>query len=177
MGFYLVMVGIVVVLVLVLWARSVPRPEGLGPGAGGRLAPCPDTPNCVSSMATDETHFMEPWPYTGSAADARSRLLLILRLLPDVKIVTQDQLYIAAEFRVAQVFVDDVEFLIDPQSHLVHFRSASRIGRSDFGVNRKRMQRIADAFRVEAPEIQPAPAQRDSIPKGPAPDEDDGMSL
>lgn len=177
MGFYLVMIVIVVCLGFVLWARSVPRPEGLGPGADGRLAPCPDTPNCVSSTAGDDTHFMEPWPYSGTTEEARERLLLILRLLPDVKVIVDDETYIAAEFRVAQIFVDDVEFLIDPQNRLVHFRSASRIGHGDFGVNRKRMQHIADAFRIAAPQSSPAPAPTDSLPQGPPPTGDDEMSL
>jgi uncharacterized protein (DUF1499 family) len=178
MGFYLVMVGIVVILGLVLWARSVPRPADLGPGPDGKLAPCPDTPNCVSSMASDEEHAMEPWPYTGTTEEAHARLMLILRLLPDVKVVAEDKTYIGAEFRVGQIFMDDVEFLIDPQNRLVHFRSASRIGRGDFGVNRKRMQRIGEAFRVTAPESRPAPAESDSLPIGPpALGDDDETSL
>lgn len=173
MGFYLVMVVIVVALGLVLWARSVPRPDELGVRPGGTLAPCPGSPNCVSSLARDDTHFMEPWAYSGATEEAHARLMLILRLLPDVEVVEQDETYIGAEFRVGKIFVDDVEFLIDPLNRLVHFRSASRLGRSDFGVNRKRMRRIGDAF--QASRVPPAPAITDSIP--PPDTGDDGMSL
>ena len=159
MTFYLVMTVTVLALALVLWARSVPRPQDLGPRPNGDLAACPDTPNCISSKALGEPHGMDPWPFPGEAAAARERLLLILRLLPNVKIIAEDEFYIAAEFRIAQIFIDDVEFQIDPQEQVVHFRSASRLGHSDFGVNRKRMQRIGDAFRAQ--EKQP---QTDSDP-------------
>ena len=119
MTFYLVMILIVAALGLVLWARSVPRPQNLGVRPSGDLAACLDTPNCISSKALDESQRMAPWPLPGAAEDARERLLLILHLLPNVKIVAEDELYIAAEFRVAQIFIDDVEFQIDPQEQVV----------------------------------------------------------
>ena len=150
--FYLVMISVVVILGLVLWARSVPRSQDLGVSAAGELASCDGASNCVSSMATNQDQFMEPWPYSGATEGARERLLLILRLLPNVKIIAEEETYLAAEFRVAQLFIDDVEFLIDPQVRVVHFRSASRIGVGDFGVNRKRMQRIGDAFKTSWPQ-------------------------
>ena len=163
--FYLVMIGVVVILGLVLWARSVPRSQELGVNAAGELATCNEAPNCISSMASKPEQFMEPWAYSGSTEVARERLLLILRLLPNVKIIAEDETYLAAEFRVAQLFIDDVEFLIDPQIRVVHFRSSSRIGVDDFGVNRKRMQRIGEAFKSSIPRETPEEPQETIEPE------------
>jgi uncharacterized protein (DUF1499 family) len=174
MTFYLLMIGVVVVLGLVLWARSVPRAHDLGVRPSGELAPCPDKPNCVASTASKPEQFLAPWPYTGSSEEARARLLLILRLLPNAQVIADEELYLAAEFRVAQLFMDDVEFRIDPQQQVVHFRSASRLGKSDFGVNRKRLQRIGDAFRASLTvEVPAAPPEADE----PTQDPDNKSSL
>jgi len=86
-------------------------------------------------------------PITTSPEEARVRLLNIVRNMPRTKIITADNDYIYAEFRTATMrFVDDVEFYIDAQHQVIHFRSASRLGYSDLGLNRRRMQAIRDAF-------------------------------
>jgi len=86
---------------------------------------------------------MDPIPFQGSAADALARLQTVLSQRPHVAIVSATGDYLHAEFT-SQVFrfVDDVEFLIDEPAHVIHFRSASRIGRSDLGANRARMERL-----------------------------------
>ncbi|NPU85167.1 MAG: DUF1499 domain-containing protein [Syntrophaceae bacterium] len=125
------------------------RPDGLGLKAG-RLAPCPSSPNCISSQAPreDRTHFAEPFRYAGSAEDARRRLLDVLKALPRVRIVVAEERYIRAEFTSTVFrFVDDVEFVFDDAEKAVHVRSASRVGYSDLGVNRKRVEAIRRAFR------------------------------
>jgi len=176
MTFYLLMVGVVVILGLVLWARSVPRSADLGVNTSGELAACPDSPNCISSMASKPEQFLAPWTYTGSVDEARGRLLLILRLLPNAEVIADEGNYVAAEFRVAQLFMDDVEFLIDPLQKVVHFRSASRLGRGDFGVNRKRMVRIGEAFQTSLSSPPPtAPTPQPSAE--PDDDANDEMSL
>jgi uncharacterized protein (DUF1499 family) len=111
------------------------------------LAPCPDTPNCVSTMATDSTKRMEAWPFTAPAPAVRAALEQVVRALPRTAIVTarEDYLHATVTSRIFR-FVDDVEFHIDTAAGVVHFRSASRVGRSDLGVNRKRMNALRDAF-------------------------------
>jgi len=113
------------------------------------LSPCPDSPNCVSTQApvTDTEHFIEPIPFTGSAADARQKLLAVIAAMPRTEIVTDEETYIHATFA-SQIFrfVDDVQFVIDDAAKTIHFRSASRMGRSDMGVNRKRMEEIRTSF-------------------------------
>ena len=75
------------------------------------------------------------------------RLKVVIGAMPRSKIVTADERYIHAEFSSGLFrFVDDVEFLIDPDTKTIHFRSASRVGRSDLGVNRKRMEEIRQRF-------------------------------
>jgi len=113
-----------------------------------RLAPCPRNPNCVSTQAPEgSSKRMDPISYTGPLAQARERLLRVLRDHPRTRIVKEEPDYLKAECR-SRIFrfTDDVEFLFDDGAKRIHFRSASRIGRKDFGVNRERMEQIRAAF-------------------------------
>jgi uncharacterized protein (DUF1499 family) len=122
------------------------KPDNLGV-VNGRLADCPSSPNCVGTQASDPDHRLEPIHFTGTLEEAMARLKTIVAAMPRSKIVTAGERYMHAEFtsRVFR-FVDDVEFLIDPESKAIHFRSASRLGRSDLGVNRRRMEGICQRF-------------------------------
>ncbi len=90
---------------------------------------------------------MDPIPYQGSMENARRRLLVIVRALPRVSVVEDQVNYIKLEFRSSFFsFVDDVEFEFDDAKKVIDFRSASRVGYYDFGVNRRRMQTIIRKF-------------------------------
>jgi uncharacterized protein (DUF1499 family) len=90
---------------------------------------------------------MEPIPYQGSLSTARARMLAVLRAHPRTRIVEEGPDVLRAECRsLIFRFADDVEIRFDDAAKLVHFRSASRLGRKDFGVNRKRMEMIQQAF-------------------------------
>ena len=107
------------------------------------LAPCPSSPNCVSTQAKDAGHAIAPYRYRKSKAEAKEALKEIVRSLPRTKLVEEDEAYLYYEFTSFLFrFVDDVEFLLDDQTKTVHFRSASRTGYGDFGVNRRRMEEI-----------------------------------
>ena len=111
------------------------------------LAPCPGSPNCVSSLATDNGHHIEPLAYSMSASEALTRLKQILLDEPRTAIVKEEGGYVHAEARSLLFrFVDDVEFLLDTDKAVIHVRSASRTGYSDLGVNRRRVERIRKAF-------------------------------
>ena len=116
------------------------RPDNLGVREG-RLAPCRTTPNCVSSQAdarSDPGHYIEPL-----ARASWSALRELLGELPRVRIVEDQPQYLRAEFTSRLLgFVDDVEFHHHEGAGLIHVRSASRLGRSDFGVNRRRIEQI-----------------------------------
>ncbi|MFK3961045.1 DUF1499 domain-containing protein [Guptibacillus hwajinpoensis] len=113
----------------------------------GKLAPCPDKPNCVSSQSTDEKHGMKPISYNGTAEEALAKLKTILTNRKRTDIVEEGTHYIRAEEKSKLFkFVDDIEFYIDTASESIHFRSASRTGYSDMGVNKKRMNEIKEEF-------------------------------
>lgn len=114
------------------------------------LTPCPDKPNCVSTQATD-AHAIAPIPYRSTQADAMQRLLAILRAMPRTTIVQSGADSVRVEFRTRVFgFVDDAQFAIDDKTKTIHFRSASRVGHSDLGVNRRRMEEIRKAFEAAA---------------------------
>lgn len=116
-------------------------PGGLGV-RDGRLAPCPDSPNCVSSFETGETHGIAP---LRGGLEQVERVLLGMR---GTNIVRSEAGYLYAEFTSRIMgFVDDVEFLFDPDAGVTHVRSASRLGHSDLGANRRRVERIRAALR------------------------------
>ena len=107
------------------------------------LEPCPSSPNCVSTQAQDEGHAIAPFRYRKSRAEAKEALKDLIRSLPRAKLVEEDETYLHYEvtsllFR----FVDDVEFLFDDDTKTIHFRSASRTGYGDLGVNRTRMEQV-----------------------------------
>lgn len=90
---------------------------------------------------------MEPIRYQGSVEDARERLLGVIHSSPRSTVVQNEGIYVKVEFRSAIFsFVDDVEFEFDDAAKLIHFRSASRLGYYDFGVNRRRMETIIREF-------------------------------
>lgn len=111
------------------------------------LPPCPSSPNCVSTQATDTRHAIAPIAFHSSPDAALAKIASIIASMPGAKIVEQTATAIRAEFR-SRIFgfVDDVQFELDARKSLLHFRSASRVGRSDFGVNRKRMETIRARF-------------------------------
>lgn len=145
----LVALGVIVLLPVLglkvlVWFTGPPDDLGL---RDGRLAPCPDSPNCVSSYSTDATHGMAPIAFEGSTDQAMARLKDAIRTMPRAEIVEETGAYLRVEFTTAIMrFVDDAEFVIDADARRIHFRSASRIGYSDLGANRRRMQAVRDAF-------------------------------
>ena len=133
-------------LPVLLVSCSGTRPSTLGVREG-RLAPCPKSPNCVSTQSADVKHGIDPIAYTTSGEEAMNRLEEIVRAMPRTKVVRSEGDYVHLEcssrlFR----FVDDVEFWFDDANKVIHCRSASRKGYSDLGVNRKRVEQIREQF-------------------------------
>jgi len=128
-------------------------PPGLGV-TGGRLRPPSPTPNSVSSQAVLYPEHpqrayatMEPLRFSGDATVALQRLTDVLRNLDGTVIVEQKPDYLHAESSTWLLkFKDDLEFWLDAPAGVIHFRSASRLGRKDFGVNRARMETIRARF-------------------------------
>lgn len=119
------------------------------------LAPCPSSPNCVSSMESEGVHYVPPLSYAGPSDEAFGKLLSVLETEPRCRITAvreEAPAYIRAEFR-SRIFrfVDDVEFLFAESPGRIHVRSASRVGYSDMGVNRKRVERLRERFTALSP--------------------------
>lgn len=115
--------------------------------------PCPESPNCVSSLADDrdEAHYIDP--LTADQA-AWAALPSVLVSLPNLRVVKADGNYLRAEATTRFLrFVDDLEFQFVPETRIIHVRSASRVGYSDFGVNRERLEQIRDDLKraVQSP--------------------------
>ena len=107
------------------------------------LAPCPASPNCVSTQAQDESHSIAPIRYRKSRVEAKEGLKEVIRSFPRTNLVEEDESYLHYEFTSLLLrFVDDVEFVFDDETKTIHFRSASRTGYGDLGVNRARMEQV-----------------------------------
>lgn len=112
----------------------------------GRLAPCPATPNCVSSQAPPGGHAIAPLDFRGEPEPSFARLREVLLARRDTRLVAEAPDYLRVEFRTRLGFVDDGEFLLDRRARLIQVRSAARLGYSDFGKNRQRLEEIRTAF-------------------------------
>lgn len=123
-----------------VFAGSPPDAIGL---QDGRLAPCPDSPNCVASQSTDPDHEIEPIRYEGDRDTAREALLKVLSVVPNTTVVEQRDDYIHTESTSKLMgFVDDGEFYLPAEEKVIEVRSAARLGESDLGVNRRRLEQI-----------------------------------
>ncbi|MBZ2162658.1 DUF1499 domain-containing protein [Alteromonas stellipolaris] len=116
---------------------------------GEALNDCPITPNCFRSK-NNESQDTTPILFKGSRAAAREKIVSIVDSLPRTTIVEERDNYIRVEFRSQLIgFVDDVEFLLSQKpgdGTQIDFRSASRLGVSDLGVNKARMKNIKALF-------------------------------
>jgi uncharacterized protein (DUF1499 family) len=116
------------------------RPGNLGIH-DGRFAPCPSTPNCVSSQGTEPAVQIAPLKFSGDKTIAQIKAAVLAQ--PGSAIISETDSYLYAEFTSSLMgFVDDVEFYADNAAQTVQVRSASRLGESDLGVNRQRIESI-----------------------------------
>jgi len=124
------------------------RPDNLGISSG-RLTDCPSKPNCVSSQAPDENHSIAPFSYEGSREAAFNRLKKVVASFERTTIVEESKDYLRIECASAIMgYVDDVEFYF-PEENAIQVRSASRLGYSDLGGNRKRVEQLRKLFNAE----------------------------
>ncbi len=111
------------------------------------LAPCPSSPNCVSTAATDSRHAIAPISFDGTPDAAADRLRRALASIPGLRIVADDGRHIRAEATSRLLrFVDDIDLVIDADARVIRMRSASRVGYSDLGANRRRLERLRAAW-------------------------------
>ena len=144
-------VGLILLILPMLFFGFLGFKSQQGKAAGlvdGKLQACPNTPNCVcSETKIPDEHFIEPLNTAGlSSLDALNKIKRIITKM-GATVTTQEDDYLAATFS-SDLFkyVDDLEIRFDKENSLLHFRSASRVGKSDFGVNRERVESIKTAF-------------------------------
>lgn len=124
-----------------LFSFSGSRPANLGLH-NDLLTECPSTPNCVNSFSSDSTHAIAPLK-SSDIEKAFVDLKQVIASQPRTKIIESTENYLYAEFTSKLMgFVDDVEFYLDKASNAIQVRSASRLGESDLGVNRQRIESI-----------------------------------
>jgi uncharacterized protein (DUF1499 family) len=115
------------------------------------LKPCPDTPNCVSSQATQPKKKRDAITFEGTAEQAKKRLMMVVGDMARTTLVKDDGNYLHYTFKTWPIpYTDDVEFIIDPDRKVIDYRSASRVGKSDLGVNSRRMAKVVDLFSRES---------------------------
>lgn len=114
-----------------------------------KLKTCPDSPNCVSSQSCKPSQLINPLPFESSVKEAMDQLKQLILTMPCTNLVDETEDYLHIEFSSRFLkFVDDLEILIDADEKLIHFRSASRVGYWDFGVNQRRIEGIKKQFLV-----------------------------
>ncbi len=118
------------------------RPENIGV-TDGKLASCPESANCVVSQGGDAEHAIAPITYQGDRDTARKNLISILGVVPRTQIVEENDSYLLVESESRLMgFVDDTEFYLPEGENVIHTRAAARMGESDLGVNRRRVEQI-----------------------------------
>ncbi len=135
------------------WSAKLPKFPAEADGE--RFAACPASPNCVSTQATSSEQRMEPILWEGSTADAVNEIKRTMaRQFSRAELAAEKPGYL--RYKVSSFvfrFVDDVEFLFNEKLNRIEFRSASRVGHSDLGANRRRMNQFVAAFENRADQL------------------------
>ncbi|MDB4837280.1 DUF1499 domain-containing protein [Marinomonas sp.] len=137
-----VLVLIVVFFVYVNFSNKATNELGV---MDGLLKNCPSTPNCVSSQSdiADSEHYAEPIVYSGSRKETQLLIESYMLNQGDARMISSELGYVYFEVKSKLIgYIDDVEFYLPEGDSVVHFRSASRVGYSDRGVNLERMSHI-----------------------------------
>ena len=139
-------------LVAVLGGRTSTARRARLAAPGASLSDCPGYPNCVSTEAREGVNHIAPVPFVGEPAAAFVRARAALLAEPGARLVLERPGYLRAEVRSRVLrFVDDVEIAVDASARVYRMRSAARLGRRDFGVNRARMERVSARLGAPAP--------------------------
>jgi uncharacterized protein (DUF1499 family) len=132
-----------------LFSCADTRPSNLGV-KDARLAPCPSTPNCVSSDDTDAAHSIASFHVVLPPREAWRAIRATVAGLPRIEVISETDEYLHAECSSAVFgFVDDLELHLRPAQNLIAVRSAARLGYSDLGVNRKRVENLRSTLRQQ----------------------------
>jgi len=129
---------------LILFCLSIPF---IGNAQTNPLSPCPKSPNCFRSEVSAKKELKQPIKFDGSILEAEEQLVKTINSFPRAtqKQKNSSTLHYSFQTKLGK-FIDDVHFYIDEANGLIHFRSASRVGWSDMGANRRRIKKIKKKF-------------------------------
>ncbi|MCZ2845930.1 MAG: DUF1499 domain-containing protein [Candidatus Bathyarchaeota archaeon] len=143
---FILFIGVIAVLFIIFLSSE----KGGKPANPAQLIQkhCPGTPNCISTMyPQDSNHFLPPLPFKESVEKSKEIIINILENYSGAEIIEQEDSFIYSQFTIPIFhFVDDVVFYFDQEAQIIHFRSSSRIGNWDLGVNRRRMKTISQLY-------------------------------
>lgn len=147
MNIVYILFAICLMLIIGSIVKNQKTPSGIGV-KNGQFAPLPRTPNAVSSQSKSEATRVEPFPFKQSGLkESKIVLLQILKTFGGIEVITEEKNYIHALSTTPTLhFHDDLEFFFDERLRAIHFRSASRIGYSDLGLNRNRYNQLLAAY-------------------------------
>lgn len=137
---------IIVLLIVFMFILNNVWPKDLGV-KNGKLSKMPNSPNAVSSQTSIESKKVEPLAFNGDLENSKRKILSIINNYKGTQIVKNEKNYIHVIFKTDVMrFKDDVEFYFDERNKLIHFRSASRVGYSDMGLNKERYNEIKNQY-------------------------------
>ena len=141
-----IVTGIIILIVVLAADKNNAIPANIGV-KDGVLAPLPDSPNAVSSQTDQTEKRVDPLPFSGDLEQTKNRVKIAVAEFGGALILTEKPDYLHVVFTVPVIpFKDDVEFFFSEKDNQVHYRSASRVGYSDLGVNRKRYMRLKNLY-------------------------------
>lgn len=146
MKILIIIVAMIILLILFMFIKNNRIPNNIGV-INGKLAPMPNKPNAVSSQTEIMDKRVEPLKFIGDLENSKKLVIDIINTFKNIEIIKNEENYIYAIFSTEKMkYKDDVEFYFDEDKKLIHFRSASRVGYSDMGVNRKRYEDIKKVY-------------------------------
>jgi len=149
MKILIAVLAVIALMILSMVFKNVRTPSSIGL-ENGKFAPMPKSPNAVSSQTDIEEKQVEPFPFKGSLEETKEAVKKALSDYGSVKIREEKPNYIHAVHTTGTMhYHDDLEFYFDEEKKVVHFRSASRVGYSDMGLNRERYNSLIELYKYK----------------------------
>jgi len=141
-----IVLGLIVILAGQMIITNMRIPKNLGVN-NGMFAPMPKSPNAVSSQSDDPDYHVEPFPFKENLEHTKAVIINAIESYGNAEIITNESNYIHAIFTTSKMrFHDDVEIYFNESAGIVEYRSASRVGYSDMGLNKERYNKLYEYY-------------------------------
>ena len=149
LGFIILLILFISVGAIQLYRENSKLPKNLGI-KNGRLASMPETPNAVSTQTDDKDKKVEPFKFQIDKENSMEKIKKAIAEYGGASIIKEEENYMYVVFTTPVMkFKDDAEFYVDEENKVIHFRSASRVGRSDMGLNKERYDKLLRIYYAE----------------------------